>query len=108
MPTPGRGASSSLPSLWSPSISGPEEGAGEPCGLLPARRCWANVSPTGRGFYPPPASARTPSAEPKGAACAGPGRSLAGPEGALGFRVLFLVWEPQRALWLFADSPHFR
>lgn len=34
--------------------------------------------------------------------------SLAGPEGALGFHVLFLVPEPQRAPWLFADSPHFR
>lgn len=82
MPAPGRGASSGLPSLWSPSISG-AGGARGPCGPLLARPSWANVSLTGRGFHPPPASARAPSAEPTGAACAGPRRSLAGQKGLL-------------------------
>lgn len=45
MPAPGRGASSSLPSLWSPSISG-AGGARGPCGPLLAQPSWANVSLT--------------------------------------------------------------
>lgn len=63
MPTPGgEPPPASLPSGPPASLGWKEQGSPVAC----SQPCRGNVSPTGRGFYPPPASARTPSAEPNG------------------------------------------